>query len=108
MSALDVVTGIPHRMTKGLLALWLALIVIVVASFAVLLYYGSEIYQMAPPVPEAISTTEGEVVFTGKQIRKGQDIWRSVGGRSSVRCGGTLHIRPLTGPPTGSTGKPRG
>ena len=31
--------------------LWLGLFVVVAASFAVLGYYGSEIYRQAPPLP---------------------------------------------------------
>ena len=68
---MDIVSALPHRMTKGLVALWAGLIVVVVVSFAILLYYGGEIYQMAPPVPEAVATSGGDVVFTGDQIRKG-------------------------------------
>ena len=76
----DGVVANPLRATRGLRALWAILIVIVVASFAALLYYGGEIYQMSPPVPERVVTAGGEVVFTGDQIRTGQDVWRSVRG----------------------------
>lgn len=68
-------------MTSGLRALWVVLIVIVGGSFAALLYYGGEIYQMAPPLPEAVMTTDGDVVFAGDQVSGGQDVWRSVGGQ---------------------------
>ena len=78
---MDVVSVPPQRMTRNLVALWVGLITIVVVSFAILLYYGGEIYQMAPPVPEAVATSSGDVVFTGDQIRTGQDVWRSVGGQ---------------------------
>ena len=61
----DGVVANPLRATPGLRALWAILIVIVVASFAALLYYGGEIYQMSPPVPERVITAGGEVVFTG-------------------------------------------
>ena len=73
--------GIPdRRMNRGLLSLWATLIVIVVGSFAALLYFGGEVYQMAPPIPEAVVTTGGETIFTGDDLRRGQDVWRSIGG----------------------------
>ena len=50
-------------------------------SFAALLYFGAEIYQMAPPIPEAIETTNGQLVFDRATIHRGQDVWRSVGGQ---------------------------
>ena len=53
----------------------------VALSFGLLLYYGGEIYQMAPPIPERIVTTAGNVVFTGDDILNGQDVWRSMGGQ---------------------------
>ena len=42
--------GIPRR-RRSLRTLWLILIVIVAVSFAALLYFGREIYQVAPPHP---------------------------------------------------------
>ena len=68
------------RTRRGLRALWVALIATVGISFAALLYFGAEIYQMAPPVPEAIETTNGQLVFDQTTIHRGQDVWRSVGG----------------------------
>ena len=65
----------------GLRYLWIVLAAVVVASFGVLLYYGGEIYQEAPPVPERVETTDGRLLFTGDQIRAGQDVWRSTGGQ---------------------------
>jgi nitric oxide reductase subunit B len=60
---------------------WIVLAVVVVGSFGALLYYGGTIYQMAPPIPERIVTTTGDVLFTGDDIRAGQDVWRSIGGQ---------------------------
>ena len=56
------------------------LVVVMVLSFAVLLYYGRDIYQSAPPVPETVVTEEGETLFTRTDIETGQDVWRSIGG----------------------------
>ncbi len=65
---------------RGFRSLWMVLAGVVIASFGALLYYGREVYQMAPPVPERILTPGGTVVFTGDDIRAGQDVWRSIGG----------------------------
>ena len=69
-----------YRMTKGLLALWAGLIIIVVASFAALLYLGRDIYQMAPPIPVAVVSSDGETIFGDGDVNQGQDVWRSIGG----------------------------
>lgn len=61
--------------------LWYAFIGVVVISFAVLLYYGREIYREAPPVPEQIVTSDGETVFTSQEILDGQNVWQSMGGQ---------------------------
>jgi nitric oxide reductase subunit B len=61
--------------------LWLCFAVVVVASFLVLGYYGREIYLMAPPIPEKVVTDAGEVLFTGQDIRDGQNVWQSIGGQ---------------------------
>lgn len=50
-------------------------------SFAVLLYYGMEIYRQAPPIPDEVVTTEGVVLFTGQDIKDGQNVWQSMGGQ---------------------------
>ena len=61
--------------------LWLAFILVTTISFAVLGYYGFEIYQKAPPQPTKIVTTEGEVLFEGQDILDGQNVWQSMGGQ---------------------------
>lgn len=61
--------------------LWLALGVVVAVSFAVLGYYGAEIYRQAPPVPSEVVTTDGDTIFTGQQIKDGQNVWQSMGGQ---------------------------
>ena len=61
--------------------LWMALALVILLSFSVLSYFGGEIYQYAPPVPDEILSISGEVVFTGDQIHRGQDVWRSIGGQ---------------------------
>jgi nitric oxide reductase subunit B len=61
--------------------LWAWLIGVMVASFLVLGYYGWEIYRVAPPIPERVVTTDGRVLFTGQDIKDGQNVWQSMGGQ---------------------------
>ncbi|MFS4457900.1 nitric-oxide reductase large subunit [Bdellovibrio sp. HCB2-146] len=61
--------------------LWTAFLLVVVLSFAVLGYYGKEIYREAPPIPQKVVTTDGIVVFDGMQIKNGQNVWQSIGGQ---------------------------
>lgn len=60
--------------------LWLILVTSVVASFAVLLFFGHEIYQAAPPIPEIVKTGEGKTLLTRADIERGQNVWQSLGG----------------------------
>lgn len=61
--------------------LWISLFLVMTVSFAVLGYYGKEIYREAPPIPERVITTSGEVLFTGQDIKDGQNVWQSTGGQ---------------------------
>ncbi len=61
--------------------LWLGFIAVMTISFAVLIYYGFEIYREAPPIPDKVVTTDGTVLFTGQEIRDGQNVWQSMGGQ---------------------------
>ncbi|WP_436415563.1 nitric-oxide reductase large subunit [Petrimonas sp.] len=61
--------------------LWIALFLVVGISFAVLLFYGTQIYQKAPPVPEQVVDEAGNVLFTGNDIKDGQNVWQSMGGQ---------------------------
>ena len=60
--------------------LWIAFGLVVVLSFAVLGWTGWRIYQEAPPVPEQVVTTAGEVVIGAGDIHDGQNVWQSMGG----------------------------
>lgn len=60
--------------------LWLGFIAVMVISFGVLLYYGKEIYREAPPIPEKVVNTNGQTLFTGQDIKDGQNVWQSLGG----------------------------
>ena len=66
--------------------LWIALTFVIVVSFSVLLYYGNQIYQKAPPVPAQVTDETGKALFSGNDIKDGQNIWQSIGGQE----GGTV------------------
>jgi nitric oxide reductase subunit B len=61
--------------------LWASLFVVIAGSLAVLIYFGWQIYQSEPPVPNRIVTKSGKVVYTGDEIRDGQNVWQSMGGQ---------------------------
>ena len=61
--------------------LWRWLGLICVLSFGALGYLGWQIYLTAPPIPQKVITTDGEVIFTGEQIQRGQQAWMSAGGQ---------------------------
>ncbi|MFN7116066.1 MAG: nitric-oxide reductase large subunit [Saprospiraceae bacterium] len=61
--------------------LWVAFVLVIVISFAILGYFGYEIYQQAPPIPDRVVTTDGTLLFTGQDIRDGQNVWQSMGGQ---------------------------
>ncbi|UCF22424.1 MAG: nitric-oxide reductase large subunit [Ralstonia sp.] len=61
--------------------LWRWLGLIFVLSFGALGYLGRQIYLAAPPIPQAVVTTAGDVLFTGEQIQRGQQAWLSAGGQ---------------------------
>jgi nitric oxide reductase subunit B len=60
--------------------LWKGFAAVVVLSFAVLGWTGVRIYQMAPPVPERVVTTNGQTVIAAGDIQAGQNVWQSLGG----------------------------
>jgi nitric oxide reductase subunit B len=61
--------------------LWLSLGVVIVGSFIVLGYFGQDVYRLAPPVPERVVTSDGRVLYTGDDVREGQNVWQSMGGQ---------------------------
>ena len=61
--------------------LWIGFIAVMVISFAVLLFFGREIYRQAPPIPEKVIAPDGTVLFTGQNIKDGQNVWQSLGGQ---------------------------
>ncbi len=61
--------------------LWLGFLAVMGISFSVLLYYGYEIFRQAPPIPDKVMTVDGTVLFTGQDIKDGQNVWQSMGGQ---------------------------
>ncbi len=61
--------------------LWVGLAAVMTGSFALLGYYGWEIYRLAPPVPKRVVTESGREIYTGEQIKDGQNVWQSMGGQ---------------------------
>lgn len=62
--------------------LWIGFLAVMTISFAVLIYYGTEIYRKAPPIPDKVISASGDIIFTGQDIKDGQNIWQSIGGHS--------------------------
>jgi nitric oxide reductase subunit B len=61
--------------------LWIGFIAVMLISFAVLLYFGRQIYREKPPIPKEVVVTDGTVLFSGQDIMDGQNIWQSIGGQ---------------------------
>jgi nitric oxide reductase subunit B len=60
--------------------LWITLVVSLVLSFSALLYLGGQIYQKAPPIPNAVQIINGDIVYSKQDIEDGQNIWQAMGG----------------------------
>ncbi|HWR35338.1 MAG TPA: nitric-oxide reductase large subunit [Clostridia bacterium] len=61
--------------------LWIALGIVLIASFAVLGVVGYKGIQSKPPIPSQVVSTDGHVVFSGETIMNGQNVWQSIGGQ---------------------------
>ena len=59
---------------------WIALIVVVVGSFAVLLGMGVQLNQEKPPIPATV-VASNDSLMTSEDIQAGQRIWQSMGGQ---------------------------
>ncbi|MDO5639860.1 MAG: nitric-oxide reductase large subunit [Neisseria sp.] len=60
--------------------LWLSLVAVLIVTFSILGYMGSEIYKKAPPYPEQFVSGNGEVVISKQDILSGLSAWQSTGG----------------------------
>jgi len=61
--------------------LWIALGVVLVASFAVLGGVGYQGIRTGPPTPAQVVSADGSIVFSGEYIKDGQNVWQSIGGQ---------------------------
>lgn len=61
--------------------LWITFSIVIAISFFVLGYFGYDLYHQAPPVPEQVVTTDGHPLFSGQDIKNGQNVWQSIGGQ---------------------------
>ena len=59
---------------------WVALAIVILASFAVLGGVGRKMISQAPPIPD-VYTAGGQLLFTGSSITDGQGVWQSIGGQ---------------------------
>lgn len=50
-------------------------------SFAILGYFGYEIYREAPPIPMEVVSEDGTFLFSEADIKDGQNVWQSIGGQ---------------------------
>lgn len=65
---------------KNYKSLWWLLTVTMVVMFTLLGYYGKEVYNEAPPIPEAYVAEDGHTVYSKQDIFDGQSAWQSIGG----------------------------
>ena len=56
--------------------LWIIGAIVVAASFAVLGWIGSRIYQEMPPIPDRVIVANGRDVIAAGEIARGQNVWQ--------------------------------
>ncbi|TXD50033.1 nitric-oxide reductase large subunit [Polaribacter sp. IC073] len=61
--------------------IWIAFTSVIVLSFAVLIWVGTQVYQKQPPIPQKVLVKDtNEVFYTIEDIQIGQNVWESIGG----------------------------
>jgi len=60
--------------------LWLIFGASMVVMFGALLFFGAQIYHAKPPIPDAVRSASGQVIYTRADIQRGQNVWQSIGG----------------------------
>lgn len=68
-----------YRETFTIPRLWLIFGTLMAVMFSALLLIGGRVYQLAPPTPVAVMA-EGEEIFSERDIHRGRDAWRRLGG----------------------------
>ena len=61
--------------------LWIALVLVIVGSFAVLGGVGVRAVTQVPPIPQQVISADGKVLFDRSTIQRGQGVWQSLGGQ---------------------------
>ena len=69
-----------YQTTFSIKRLWWILTVGMIVMFGIMLLLGQQIYQQAPPIPTAVKSASGEILFTRADIETGQNVWQSIGG----------------------------
>lgn len=69
-----------YRATFTIKRLWIILSLSMLVMFSILLLFGQKIYQQAPPIPEQVVSSQGRTVYSGADIRQGQNVWQALGG----------------------------
>lgn len=60
---------------------WWTLVFVLVGTFTILGFFGSEVYKKAPPLYENINSSSQGVIYTKDDILDGQEVWQSIGGQ---------------------------
>ncbi|SMF56561.1 nitric oxide reductase, NorZ apoprotein [Tistlia consotensis] len=67
--------------THSLRRLWLVLALVLAASFGTLGLLGREIHRQAPPVPAAVVSADGQMLYSKADIDTGRQVYQSMGGQ---------------------------
>lgn len=60
---------------------WWLLVVVFVATFTILGFFGNEVYKQAPPIYSFLKSPADEILYTKEDILTGQTVWQSIGGQ---------------------------
>jgi len=69
-----------YHSTFSIKRLWIIFSIGMIVMFGILLLLGQQIYQVKPPIPEAVQSVSGQILFTRDDIETGQNVWQSIGG----------------------------
>jgi nitric oxide reductase subunit B len=61
--------------------LWVGLGLLLAVAFGILLAMGRDLYLKAPPMPEKVVASNGQVLYTRADIELGRRVWQSIGGQ---------------------------
>jgi hypothetical protein len=84
---------------------WIAFILVLLASFSILGWIGTRIYQEAPPIPERVVTSGGDVLIDCVILKRGRTSGNRWAAWKSAPSGAMAATWRPIGLPTGCTGK---